>query len=133
MELGESFTAIGKEIKLKYGDDLTCVTPALDKVLAIAGSQETLNVKHIARLLSITSGAATQHIDALEKIGAVSRIPNEKDRREIIIQLTPKGESMYQKIQDNHVTLLEEVFEGLEDSELEELVRLITKASTKYC
>ncbi|MDB5185147.1 MAG: MarR family transcriptional regulator [Candidatus Saccharibacteria bacterium] len=127
-QLGQSFMAIGKEIRLQHGSDFTCITAALDQVISIIGAQETVNVKQIAKLLLITSGAATQHIAALEKIDAVSRIVNENDRREIIVRLTPRGEEIYHQINHNNHKLLQEIFGGLNDDELQIMVKLMAKA-----
>jgi DNA-binding MarR family transcriptional regulator len=80
----------------------------------------------------ITSGAATQHIAALEKIGAVTRVTNEQDRREVIVQLTEKGNGLYAQIKQNRISLLQEIFTGLDDAELRTLIALITKATKKY-
>lgn len=129
VELGESFRAIGRELRLRHDHKFTCVTPVLDQVVIIIGAQATANVKQIAALLAITSGAATQHIDALEKQGTVSRIINQQDRREIIVRLTGAGEKLYQQIHRNRLQLLETVFNGLEEKELQTLVNLVAKAS----
>jgi DNA-binding MarR family transcriptional regulator len=132
IQLGKTFSMIGKEIHHQHGDDLTCLTPALDQVLIITATQEAVNVKQIAALLMITSGAATQHIAALEKIGAVTRVTNEQDRREVIVQLTEKGNGLYAQIKQNRISLLQEIFTGLDDAELRTLIALITKATKKY-
>jgi DNA-binding MarR family transcriptional regulator len=129
VRLGESFSSIAKEIKLQHGQDYTCFTPALDKVLTIIGDDETINVKHIATFLSITSGAATQHIAALEKEGAITRVANPDDRREVILHLTQKGKEAYERIKTYRLQLLQQIFSGLDDKELTLMVDLITKAS----
>jgi DNA-binding MarR family transcriptional regulator len=128
-QLGDSFFNIAKRIKLQQGDALTCLTPALDKTILIVGTQGNINVKHISTLLSITPGATTQHITALEKENAIRRVINNKDRREIIVCLTAHGKELFEKIKINQLKLMEKMFSGLNDNDLQILVGLITKAS----
>jgi DNA-binding MarR family transcriptional regulator len=131
-QLGDTFFSMAKNMKLQGGNELTCLTPALDKLVLIIGSQGEVNIKHMSTMLSITPGAVTQQITALEKEGAISRVINDMDRREIIVRLTAHGEDLFKTIKVNHLRLLENMFSGLDDNDLKTLVDLITKASNKH-
>lgn len=48
--------------------------------------------------LMVTSGGLTNRIDRLEKTGFVVRIPNPDDRRGIILELTPTGRELVDRV-----------------------------------
>jgi DNA-binding MarR family transcriptional regulator len=131
MQLGESLSRTGRKVWARYDDNYTCLTPALDKVLAIIANPPDgpVTVKQLARFLLISPGAATQHISALEAENAVVRVIGAKDRREIMVQLTPRGRELYEHIRAKRLLLYEDVFGGLSDGELQTLINLLTKAS----
>ncbi len=108
------------------------LSPAQKHALMIIGSDGEMNIKQLATVLKITSGAATQHVGALESLGAVERVMSEADRREVFIRVTDKGKSMVAAIRSEFLTGLEAAFEELDDAELEQFVQLMTKANTKY-
>lgn len=55
---------------------------------------ERSGVKHpgeLARRLGITAAACTWSVDQLVELGLVARRPSERDRRQVVLELTPKG------------------------------------------
>src|SRR5260370_31136803 len=47
---------------------------------------------HLARALHVTSGATTRVIDSLVAAGHVVRVPDQQDRRRVVVRLTPPAE-----------------------------------------
>jgi DNA-binding MarR family transcriptional regulator len=108
------------------------LSPAQKHALMIIGNDGQMNIKQLASVLKITSGAATQHVAALESLGAVERVMSEEDRREVFVQTTPEGQTMVKAIRTEFLKVLEAAFEELDDNELEQFVELMTKANSKY-
>ena len=129
VQLGDSLAAAGRKIRSRYHEGYAGTTPASDAVLAIIATEGPINVKTLARYLLVSPGAATQHVAALEKDGAISRVMSDKDRREIIVELTSHGKELYAQIRAKRLLLYEEVFGGLDEAELHQLVILLTKVS----
>lgn len=132
IRVGRDFAAIARAIQLRRGSKEVCITPALDKVMVIIDHEKHVNIKDIARVLSISSGAATQHVEALEKLGHVQRQANPDDKREIFVTLTPEGKKVYEGIMQRRRELLCEVFGPLSDEELAQFAALITKIKDNY-
>ncbi len=117
----------------RQDDHAVCISHALDKVLMIIGLHTpALNIKQLAHILGVTSGAATQHVATLEEDGYVNRSQNPENRRETSIVVTDKGEIALDHIHANHQRMLQELFGGLDEGELSTLVRLFEKAITTY-
>ena len=60
-------------------------------VIDAIGIAEPRNMSSIAKSLSVTMGTLTIAINNLVKKGYVNRVRSEKDRRVVLISLTPKG------------------------------------------
>ncbi len=79
------------------------------------------------QLVTLTSGAMTNRIDRLENLGLVSREADLKDRRGVLIRLTPVGlklvdEAIAVRLEDARRNLA-----ALSKSEAEELSGLLRK------
>lgn len=130
MQLGDRLAQTGRRIWARYDDNAACLTPALDKVISIIGvSDSAVTVKQIAHFLLISPGAATQHITALEAQGAIVRTVSTKDRREVIVHLTPQGRALLTRIHAKRLLRYEDIFGNLNDDELQTLVELLAKAN----
>jgi DNA-binding MarR family transcriptional regulator len=45
----------------------------------------------LSRMLALSSGAMTNRLDRLEKAGLIRRVPDPRDRRGVLVQLTEQG------------------------------------------
>jgi DNA-binding MarR family transcriptional regulator len=129
--LEQSMVIIGKEI---YQEQLgvSNSSPAQNHVLMLVSVNGPIGVKQLAEKLRVTSGAATQHVDALEKAGLLSRHMSPNDRREVLIEATNKGKDLSIEIRNAKAKMLSKLFSELDDNELNTLVGLIEKVSKKY-
>ncbi len=56
-----------------------------------AGKPYTLSPGRLLRETMVTSGTMTNRVDRLAKKGLVERLPDEADRRGVLVRLTPQG------------------------------------------
>jgi MarR family 2-MHQ and catechol resistance regulon transcriptional repressor len=70
-------------------------------------------------------------IDQLEEGGLVRRTPVERDRRRVLVKLTPEGRRVFEKIFARHVARLVEELSVLSAAEQDELARLCKRLGTK--
>lgn len=129
--LEDSMLAIGKGMHHEQIAHTNC-SPAQNHVLMVIGMRGDMGIKQLAKMLSVTSGAATQHVDALEKTGLLMREMNPSDRREVVVRLTAIGNKAYQEIRQKKARILSGMFSNLSDSELHTLVEIIEKVSHKF-
>jgi DNA-binding MarR family transcriptional regulator len=92
-------------------------------------SKEAAKVKpsDLAKKLNITSGAVTHQINALEKLGLVTRVINPEDRRESWLEFTPKGKEMIATIKANYWKKLCQLVEYLGAEDSDQLNKIIFK------
>lgn len=107
-------------------------SPAQNHMLMIIAAEEPTTVKELAVKLDVTSGATTQHIEELERLGFVDRKPHPDDRRKVVVTLTRRGRSAAKATLKYKRQMLNELFADLSDDELATLVTLLQKACRKY-
>lgn len=92
-----------------------------------SGDPYTLTPTDLFRLLLRSSGGMTNRIDKLEQSGLVTRTPDLKDRRGILVALTPKGLEVINKAIEDYASNLDMLIEPLTKKELADLEGLLRK------
>jgi DNA-binding MarR family transcriptional regulator len=128
----ENFRAMKRALTEKAHDHQSGTLPfgQAAALSVIAGHQPT-NIKLIARQLFITSGAATQHVEALVQEGLVSRTTDPDDRRNVQIVMTLAGTAMSKKLAKVHSEHMAVLFGDLSDEELQLFNRALEKVISK--
>jgi DNA-binding MarR family transcriptional regulator len=103
-------------------------SPAQSHMLMVIDAEKPITVKELAARLNVTSGATTQHIEELERMGLATRQPHPDDRRKVVVTLTRRGRSTAKAAAKFKRQMLNELFANLDDGELATLVRLMRKA-----
>jgi DNA-binding MarR family transcriptional regulator len=77
--------------------------------------------------LMVSSGGLTNRIDRLEKMGLVERVDNPRDRRGVLLRLSPKGRELVDRVTSvylaNQHEALDQVLTASERDQLGELLR----------
>lgn len=81
----------------------------------------------LASTLGYTPGAITNTSTKLVKEGYAERVYNEEDRRNVLLSITPKGEALLQEARKKGEELHMELFQVLNDEELQQLLTLYEK------
>lgn len=95
----------------------------------IASKPDGVSVKDLAEILSVTSGAVTQFIDALVEKGLVRREEDQNDRRLLRIKLTDYAGSKFNEFKKGYFATVSRVFSSLSDEEILQLTALLKKAN----
>ncbi|WP_207260393.1 MarR family transcriptional regulator [Desulfovibrio sp. Huiquan2017] len=81
----------------------------------------------LAREQGITRATMSGLTQRLEKQGLITRQPDDHDKRQTVIVLTPDGASLIERVLPQCVALMEQVLSPLEGNEKNEFKRLIAK------
>jgi DNA-binding MarR family transcriptional regulator len=97
-------------------------------VLAQLFRQDGLTQTELAEMMSVGTVNISGLVDRLEAKGWVERRPDEHDRRAKRVWLSPKVEQIRKRI-DSCITDINSItVEGMDDDEVEQLIRLMRKA-----
>jgi DNA-binding MarR family transcriptional regulator len=84
--------------------ELTWETFELIAALRRSGLPYCLNATALQGMVLITSGAITNRIDRAEVAGLIARSRSDKDRRAVLVTLTPKGIEVAEKAMSLYFT-----------------------------
>jgi DNA-binding MarR family transcriptional regulator len=80
----------------------------------------------LAAAVELSSAAMTNRLDRLEKEGLVRRVPDERDRRSVQIEVTPAGKALYERAvgaQAAKEAIVAEALTARQQDELNDLLR----------
>jgi DNA-binding MarR family transcriptional regulator len=107
--------------------DLTWEAFSLIVTLRRAGKPYELRPGEINRQSLLSSGAVTNRIDRVEKLGLVERRPDARDRRGVVVRLTAKGRTLADRAIERQFAELAGVMEDLTKPERAVLGSLLSK------
>jgi len=96
-------------------------------VLESLGHLGPMTIGSLCTKQLVSGGNMTLVVDNLEKEGLAQRVYNKEDRRKITIQLTTKGQKLFEEIFSEHAKHIEKLASVLTEKEQEELARLLKK------
>ena len=82
-----------------------------------------MKMNAIAKRLSVTNPAVTNIVDQLEKQDYTKRVPSQKDRRVIFIEITENGRQWINNVQAKTINLFSETFSSLNIEERNHIVK----------
>ena len=125
VKLARSYSAI-----YKYATDnirsLGITLPQLAVIEAI-GHLGPLTVGAICDKMLVTGGNMTLVLDNLEKLNLVKRVPSKNDRRAINVELTSKGNKVFERDFKDHAFFITDLMSALTAKEQKELAKLLKK------
>ena len=98
--------------------------------LECMGHLGPMTIGHLCNKQLVSGGNMTLVIDNLEKEGLAERIHSKEDRRTIVVQLTPKGRELFDKIFVRHAEFVAELTSVLSKDEITQLSNLLKKLGT---
>ncbi len=88
-------------------------------ILMYVGMKSNKKMSELADVFSIAKSNVTVLIDGMEKRGYLKRIRSKEDRRVVKVELTPKGEKLFNLTVKNFVTLIENAMKKIPPKDLE--------------
>lgn len=92
-----------------------------------AGDPYRLTPGALVESMMVSSGAVTKRVDRLERPGLVARAPDPRDRRGVLVGLTPEGLTLVDHAVEAHLANEERLLARLTQKEREQLAHLLRK------
>lgn len=87
--------------------------------------------KQIGHSMKVNKVMIKRIVDSLESEGYLKRIPANEDRRYNIIELTTKGQSLYNELLPYAEMTLDEVYSGIGTKEIQNCLNTLNKIAVK--
>ncbi|RME84841.1 MAG: MarR family transcriptional regulator [Planctomycetota bacterium] len=104
---------------------LSCSKYKILRALAEEGAPLRLSV--LSKRLCVSNANVTGLVNRLERDGYIKKIPNPTDKRVTLVQLTRRGEKLYQKISSLYDQTFHSIFEAIPPQEQEEILFSLEK------
>lgn len=125
-EINNKLSKTSQETLIKIYKNLTIAEASA--IYAI-GPDEPKTMKQIAETLGVAVSTPTRTIDRLFEKGFVNRKVGEKDRRKLLIELTPKGKKLLVDIDKENLEITRKMLKGLSDEEIKTFKKILSKIS----
>ncbi len=117
-------TEIRSRLRLEFGITL----PRFDLMAHLESHPEGLRMGELSRRMMVTGGNVTGIANQLAKENLIERIVDVNDRRSFSLKLTPEGLASFKKMARAHEQWIEELLQGLQMEEKQEVLSLLSKA-----
>ena len=125
-DINNKLSKASQETLLKIYKNLTIAEAS---AIYAVGPDEPKTMKQIAETLGVAVSTPTRTIDRLLEKGFVNRKVGEKDRRKLLIELTPKGKKLLVDIDKENLEITKKMLNGLNDEEIETFKEILFKIS----
>ena len=125
-EINNKLSKTSQETLLKIYKNLTIAEAS---AIYAVGPDEPKTMKQIAETLGVAVSTPTRTIDRLLEKGFVNRKVGKKDRRKLLIELTPKGKKLLEDIDKENLEITKKMLNGLKDEEIEIFKEILFKIS----
>ena len=106
------------------------VTPSQAEVIRVLGEQGPLTLSQLGRLLVCESGTnPSRLVDRLVDVGHVERIADPRDRRSIIVSLTPSGQEIESGIRSVEEALYADLDASADGIDMSEALTFLRRLS----
>lgn len=101
--------------------------PGQPKILSLIKANEGITQKDLSEKNCVTPATITGTLNKLEANHYVYRVPDETDKRIMRVYLTPEGHDLADYSEKYMLALIEQLFTGFSDEELQTFSGLIKK------
>jgi DNA-binding MarR family transcriptional regulator len=95
--------------------------------LCRSGPGYRLTPTELYRSMLVTSATMTERLDRLERRGLIARRPAGRDRRSVLVELTPAGRALFDKVHPDLLAAEAALLDGLLPRDQASLARLLGK------
>lgn len=95
------------------------IHPAHGRILYVLWQEGPLPIHDLARRVSLGKSTLTSALDRLEASGEVKRVRSEKDRRTIMVELTPKNRETKKLYEEVSRAMTKLFYQGFSSEEID--------------
>jgi DNA-binding MarR family transcriptional regulator len=97
------------------------------RMLVVLDGQGPSSLARMAELLDVNPSTALRMVERLSAAGMVEKIPNPKNRREVLLRLTPSGWQVVRQVTENRRVQIAGIVQALDPQSREDLITALRK------
>ena len=118
---------IEKLLRNRMREELSTTLPRFDVMAALERNPDGLTMGELSSLLMVSNGNVTAVVDRLEKDALIERVASQRDRRVYHVSLTDRGRARFAAMAVRHEDWLDDLFFGLDNTEIDQLMGLLAR------
>jgi DNA-binding MarR family transcriptional regulator len=123
-------TLIEGEVRRRLRDNFEVTLPRFDLMAQLDKTPAGMTLGQLSSRMMVSNGNVTGLAERLVAQGLLDRKSSPSDRRAQIVSLTAEGRRAFRTMARAHENWIAELFSGLAEGEIEDLMRLLAKAKT---
>lgn len=123
-------TVVEKRIRNKLAREFDTTLPRFDVLAALERKREGMTMGEMSETLMVSNGNVTGVVNRLLKDSLIVKEIEPQDRRTTRIRLSNKGEEDFTKMASAHEGWVDQMFNALDNDEIEQLMGLLAKLRT---
>jgi len=130
VELAELLACVGRRLRRAAQEELSPLglTWAQARLLRLLADADCpLRMADIAARLGVVARSATSMVDAIEVAGLVARQSDPRDRRSVLVAVTPTGSHLLAQLDAARRMAAQELCSHIDENERSELTRLLRR------
>lgn len=120
-------TLIENEIRTRLRDHFDVTLPRFDLMAQLDKAPNGMTLGELSQRMMVSNGNVTGLVERLASLNLLERRPSPTDRRAQIVTLTAEGRRAFRAMARTHENWIAEIFAGLAQDEMDELMRLLAK------
>lgn len=96
------------------------------RVLVMIGGNGPMNLSSVAEGLGVNASNASRTCDQLVGLGLLDRREDERDRRHLVLSMTPAGEDLLETVMRHRRSVLQQVLAGMPAEDRNKLTAALT-------
>ena len=97
------------------------------RILAMLAERGIITQRELQDMLGVQSGSLSEILNKVETCGYIMRRQNERDRRQMNLELTDSGMEAARNFREDHMKKARAMFDGLTEDEKKQLSSLLEK------
>ena len=94
-------------------ENAVALTPPQVRMVMAVHEQGPVTIKQLTRILHVKAPAASMMVDRLVDMGVLTREDNPADRREVLVRISHRDQSMIEEVERRHFQVTSELCEAL--------------------
>lgn len=131
MDLVKQFREYTRQLECHIGNmnnsDCCCCGISKTQCFLVVeiGRKPGISVKELADILHVDKSGVSRSVEELVQTGFVERRPSKEDRRFVTLNLLPKGQERFEKIEHDMYLKFKDVFEQIPSDKQEQVIEAL--------
>ena len=105
--------------KLLLENNLESFNPSQGRIIFPLMQKDNIPIHYLVEITQLSKSTLSSHLDNLENLGLINKIPSNKDKREIFIVLTEKAQNLKKDYAEVSIDMTNLFYKGFSEEDID--------------